>query len=61
MLRAGLGLTQAMGGSVEMTFGPEALLVTSIVYAVFAVLFSVSFVRMCMACFRLASTSQRDG
>ncbi len=38
----------SLGGSLEMTFGPEAHLATLIVYAVFAVLFSFGFVRMCM-------------
>ncbi len=39
---------QYMGGSLEMTFGPVALLATLIVYAVFSALFSFGFVRMCM-------------
>jgi len=36
-----------MGGSLEMTFGPEALLVTAIIYAIIAVLFSFGYLRMC--------------
>ena len=39
---------QYMGGSLEMTFGPVALLVTLIVYALFSALFSFGFVRMCL-------------
>lgn len=39
---------QSWGGSLEMTFGPEAHLATLTVYAVFAVLFSFGFLRMCM-------------
>ncbi len=39
---------QHMGGSLEVTFGPVALLATLIVYATFSVLFSFGFVRMCL-------------
>jgi len=55
------GFEQFMGGSLEMTFGPVALLVTSIVYAVFALLFSISFVRMCMHFLRHGSNNKADG
>ena len=52
---------QSMGGSLEMTFGPEALLVTLIVYAVFAVLFSFGFVRMCRYFLKQPPTIRSDG
>jgi F0F1-type ATP synthase membrane subunit a len=52
---------QSMGGSLEMTFGPAALLVAVIVYALFATLFSISFVRMCVNFLRHAPTSHNDG
>lgn len=38
---------QSMGGSLEMTFGPQALLVSPMVYAIFSTIFSFGFVRMC--------------
>jgi small basic protein len=40
---------RAMGGNLEMTFGPEALLVTFVVYGAIAVLFAIGYVRMCLA------------
>jgi Mg/Co/Ni transporter MgtE len=40
LLSAWWSLEQFMGGSLEMTFGPEALLVTAIIYSIIAVLFS---------------------
>lgn len=52
---------QSMGGSLEMTFGPEAHLATLFVYAVFAVLFSFGFVRMCMCFLKQSPTARYDG
>jgi hypothetical protein len=48
LLPAWWSFEQYMGGSLEMTFGPEALLVTAIVYSVIAALFSSGYQRMCM-------------
>jgi hypothetical protein len=36
-----------MGGSLEMTFGPVALLGTAIVYSTIAVIFAAGYLRMC--------------
>lgn len=43
---------QIMGGSLEMVFGPVALLASSVVYAAFAILFSWGFSRMCFCIVR---------
>ena len=40
---------QFWGGSLELTFGPVAQLVSAIFYSVFALVFSFGFVRMCRA------------
>ena len=42
-------IERAMGGNLEMTFGPEALLVTFIVHGGIAVVFAFGYVRMCIA------------
>jgi hypothetical protein len=42
------GFEQFMGGSLEMTFGPEALLVTAIIYSIITVLIAFGYLRMCM-------------
>jgi hypothetical protein len=47
LLSAWLGFEQLMGGSLEMVFGPVALLVTSTVYSASAVVFAVGYLRMC--------------
>lgn len=39
-------LVQVMGGDLEMTFGPVALLVTYTVYSAFAFLFALGYLRM---------------
>ncbi len=41
------GFEQYMGGSLEMTFGPVALLGTAIVYSTIAVIFAAGYLRMC--------------
>lgn len=38
-----------MGGDLEITFGPEALLATATIYSVIAVVFATGYVRMCLA------------
>ncbi|MCZ4307162.1 hypothetical protein O4G98_20725 [Zoogloeaceae bacterium G21618-S1] len=55
------GLEQYYGGSFEMTFGPAALLVSAVVYSVFAVLFSIGFVRMSLCFSRQSRTGVSDG
>lgn len=55
------GFEQAMGGYLEMTFGPVALLVEAIVYCSFAILFSLGFVRMSLAFLKHAPARPRDG
>lgn len=51
---------QSTGGSLEMTFGPEAHLATLIVYASFAVLFSFGFVCMCAYLLKKSPTAKYD-
>ncbi len=41
------GFEQYMGGSLEMTLGPVALLGTTIVYSIIAVIFAAGYLRMC--------------
>jgi hypothetical protein len=62
LLPAWWGFEQFMGGSLEMTFGPEALLVTAIIYSVIAVLFASGYLRMCMKFLkqRTVTGTQRD-
>lgn len=48
---------QFMGGSLELTFGPVALLVSTLVYAAFAVLFSQGLSRMCFHFVRSAQAA----
>jgi len=43
------GLEQFMGGSLEVTFGPVALLVTYTVYSAIAVVFALGYLRMSFA------------
>lgn len=52
---------QSNGASLEMTYGPAAALVVLIAYSVFAILFSLGFVRMCIAFLKQPSTGQNDG
>ena len=52
---------QSMGGYLEMTFGPVALLVAAIVYCGFAIVFSIGFVRMSSAFLKHAAAPRRDG
>ena len=52
---------QSMGGHLEMTFGPVALVVEAIVYCGFAILFSLGFVRMSRAFLKHAPARPRDG
>jgi hypothetical protein len=52
LLSAWWALVQFMGGDLEMTFGPVALLVTYTVYSAIAVVFSLGYVRMSFAVFR---------
>jgi hypothetical protein len=48
LLSAWWSFEQFMGGSLEITFGPEALLVTFVIYSITAVIFSFGYLRMCM-------------
>ncbi len=41
-----------MGSSLEVTYGPPALLVSAIVYATVAVVFAFGYFRMCRAFFK---------
>ncbi len=50
-----------MGGSLEMTFGPEALLATAIVYSIIAVIFSTGYLRMCFGFLKQRTASTRTG
>lgn len=43
------GLVQFMGGDLEMTFGPVALLVTYTVYSAIAFVFALGYLRMSFA------------
>ena len=47
LLPAWWAFEQYMGGSLEMTFGPPAILVTAVVYAAVAVVFAFGYLRMC--------------
>ena len=49
LLPAWWGFEKYMGGSLEMTYGPSALLVTFVVYAAVAVVFAFGYLRMCLA------------
>lgn len=51
---------QLWGGSLELTFGPVAQLVSVIFYSVFAVVFSFGFVRMCRAFLAVSAADSRD-
>lgn len=43
---------QLMGGNLEMTFGPVALLVSYALYSAIAVIFSLGYLRMCFSIHR---------
>ncbi len=47
---------KAMGGNLEMTFGPEATLVSLVVYGAVAVVFALGYVRLCIAVLRQQGT-----
>lgn len=47
---------KAMGGNLEMTFGPEAVLVSFVVYGAIAVVFALGYVRLCIAVLRQQAT-----
>ena len=49
VLPAWWGFEKYMGGSLEMTYGPSALLVSLVVYAAVAVVFAFGYLRMCLA------------
>ncbi|MFC3686428.1 hypothetical protein [Hydrogenophaga luteola] len=51
---------QLWGGSLELTFGPVAQLVSVIFYSAFAVVFSFGFVRMCRAFLAVSAVDSRD-
>lgn len=53
-------LVQFMGGDLEATFGPVALLVTYTAYSLFAVVFAFGYWRMCFAVFRQRATPAAD-
>ena len=55
------GFEQYMGGSLEMTFGPVALLVTAIVYSIIAVIFSTGYLRMCFGFLKQRAASAHHG
>ena len=55
------GLEQYFGGSFEMTFGPAAVLVSSVVYSAFAMLFSIGFVRMSLCFVRRPPPKESNG
>ncbi len=40
---------RAMGANLEMTFGPEAILVSFVVYGAISVAFALCYLRLCMA------------
>jgi hypothetical protein len=61
LLPAWWGFEQFMGGSLEMTFGPEAFLVTAIVYSIIAVLFSFGYLRMCLKFLTQRAARSHDG
>jgi hypothetical protein len=50
---------KAMGGNLEMTFGPVALLVTFVVYGAIAVIFALGYVRLCVAVLRQQSAKSQ--
>lgn len=60
LLSAWWALVQSMGGDLEATFGPVALLVTYTVYSLFAVVFAFGYWRMCFAVFRQRATPVAD-
>jgi hypothetical protein len=49
-------LVQVMGGDLEMTFGPIALLVTYTVYSATAFIFALGYVRMSFAVLKQRAT-----
>ena len=51
-------LEQLNGASLDITFGPEAILVTYTVYSAIAVLFASGYVRMCLAVVKRGSPSR---
>jgi hypothetical protein len=61
LLPAWWGFEQYMGGSLEMAFGPEAILVAAIVYAIIAVIFSTGYLRMCFAFLKQRAASSHHG
>jgi hypothetical protein len=61
LLPAWWGFEQYMGGSLEMTFGPEALLVAAIVYSIIAVIFSTGYLRMCFGFLKQRTASAHHG
>lgn len=52
---------KTMGGSLEMTLGPEAVLVSFIVYGVVAVVFAFGYVRMCFSVLRQQVSKGQGG
>lgn len=60
ILPAWWGFEKSMGGDLEMTFGPPALLVSAVVYAAVAVVFAFGYLRMCKAFFRAPPTKSLD-
>jgi predicted acyltransferase len=49
-------LVQFMGGDLEMTFGPVALLVTYAVYSAIALVFALGYLRMSFAVLKQSAT-----
>jgi hypothetical protein len=55
------GFEQYLGGSLEMTFGPQAISVAAIVYAIIAFTFAAGYMRMCLGFMKQRSTSSHHG
>lgn len=54
------GFEHSMGGSLEMTLGPAALLISAVVYAAVTVVFAFGYLRICRAFFRVPATHPSD-
>ena len=53
-------LVQFMGGDLEMTFGPVALLVIYTVYSAFALLFALGYLRMSFAVLKQRNAQEKS-
>lgn len=60
LLSAWFAVVQSMGGNLEATFGPVALLVTYTVYSAFALVFAFGYLRMSLAVFKQRTAQEAN-